>query len=96
MLFGRCVLSLLFCSADEWLLILWMAGNFAVWGGLFSCFDCTFAAVRKKEDPWNAICAGACTGGLLAARGVCVMWCGGGCGCGVLTTRQLTAQSTFC
>lgn len=51
-----------------------MAGNFAVWGGLFSCFDCTFAAVRKKEDPWNAICAGACTGGLLAARGVCVVW----------------------
>lgn len=50
-----------------------MPGNFAVWGGLFSCFDCTFAAVRKKEDPWNAICAGACTGGLLAARGVCVV-----------------------
>ena len=93
MLFGRCVLCLLFCSADEWLLILWMAGNFAVWGGLFSCFDCTFAAVRKKEDPWNAICAGACTGGLLAARGVCggVWWW-----CGVLTTGHLTAQSTTC
>lgn len=45
-----------------------LGGNFAVWGGLFSCFDCTFAAVRKKEDPWNAIIAGACTGGVLAAR----------------------------
>lgn len=45
-----------------------LGGNFAVWGGLFSCFDCTYAAVRKKEDPWNAIMAGASTGGVLAAR----------------------------
>mmetsp|Transcript_140610 Transcript_140610/g.341622 ORF Transcript_140610/g.341622 Transcript_140610/m.341622 type:complete len:187 (-) Transcript_140610:77-637(-) len=45
-----------------------LGGNFAVWGGLFSCFDCSFAAIRKKEDPWNAIAAGACTGGVLAAR----------------------------
>mmetsp|Transcript_22232 Transcript_22232/g.62583 ORF Transcript_22232/g.62583 Transcript_22232/m.62583 type:complete len:188 (+) Transcript_22232:97-660(+) len=45
-----------------------LAGSFAVWGGLFSVFDCSFAHVRKKEDPWNAIIAGACTGGVLAAR----------------------------
>lgn len=51
----------------------WRAGNFAVWGGLFSCFDCTYAAVRKKEDPWNAIMAGASTGGVLAARGACAL-----------------------
>ena len=46
-----------------------LGGNFAVWGGLFSCFDCSLAAVRKKEDPWNAIVSGALTGGVLAARG---------------------------
>ena len=43
-------------------------GSFAVWGMLFSCFDCTFTHIRKKEDPWNAIMSGAATGGLLAAR----------------------------
>lgn len=45
-----------------------LGGNFAVWGGLFSSFDCSFAALRQKEDPWNSITAGACTGGVLAAR----------------------------
>lgn len=35
-----------------------------MWGGLFSTFDCTLVAVRKKEDPWNSIAAGAMTGGL--------------------------------
>jgi mitochondrial import inner membrane translocase subunit TIM17 len=44
------------------------AGAFAVWGTLFSCFDCTITSIRKKEDPWNAILSGACTGGVLAAR----------------------------
>lgn len=29
------------------------AGAFAVWGTLFSCFDCTIVAIRQKEDPWN-------------------------------------------
>lgn len=43
-------------------------GSFAVWGVLFSCFDCTFTYLRKKEDPWNAIISGAATGGVLAAR----------------------------
>lgn len=45
-----------------------LGGSFAVWGTLFSCFDCSFTYMRKKEDPWNAILSGAATGGLLAAR----------------------------
>lgn len=45
-----------------------LGGNFAVWGGLFSSFDCTLTAIRRKEDPWNAIMSGAMTGGVLAAR----------------------------
>mmetsp|Transcript_8181 Transcript_8181/g.16517 ORF Transcript_8181/g.16517 Transcript_8181/m.16517 type:complete len:225 (+) Transcript_8181:176-850(+) len=45
-----------------------LGGNFAVWGGCFACFDCTLTAVRKKEDPWNAILSGFATGGVLAAR----------------------------
>jgi import inner membrane translocase subunit TIM17 len=45
-----------------------LGGAFAVWGGLFSSFDCTLAAARGKEDPWNSITAGAATGGVLAAR----------------------------
>uniref|UniRef100_A0A7S2U306 Uncharacterized protein n=1 Tax=Lotharella oceanica TaxID=641309 RepID=A0A7S2U306_9EUKA len=43
-------------------------GAFAMWGFSFCSFDCTFIHLRRKEDPWNAIMAGACTGGLLAAR----------------------------
>mmetsp|Transcript_26987 Transcript_26987/g.37546 ORF Transcript_26987/g.37546 Transcript_26987/m.37546 type:complete len:187 (-) Transcript_26987:204-764(-) len=43
-------------------------GAFALWGCSFCTFDCTFIYLRKKEDPWNAIMAGACTGGILAAR----------------------------
>lgn len=45
-----------------------LGGNFAVWGLLFSSFDCTLVGIRKKEDPWNSITAGACTSGLLAIR----------------------------
>ena len=45
-----------------------MGGQFAVWGGLFACCDCTLSAVRQKEDPWNSIVSGAATGGILAAR----------------------------
>ncbi len=45
-----------------------IGGSFAVWGGLFSAFDCTLVAVRKKEDPWNSIGAGALTGGFLQLR----------------------------
>ncbi|KAI9230136.1 MAG: Tim17/Tim22/Tim23/Pmp24 family-domain-containing protein [Piptocephalis tieghemiana] len=46
-----------------------LGGNFAVWGGLFSTFDCGFKAIRQKEDPWNSIASGFFTGGVLAARG---------------------------
>lgn len=45
------------------------AGSFAIWGTIFSCFDCAITTVRKKEDPWNAILSGAATGGFLAMRG---------------------------
>lgn len=43
-------------------------GSFAVWGGLFSAFDCSMVYVRQKEDPWNSIIAGAATGGFLSMR----------------------------
>jgi len=45
-----------------------LGGSFAIWGTLFSCFDCTITHIRKKEDPWNAIMSGAATGGVLAIR----------------------------
>jgi import inner membrane translocase subunit TIM17 len=45
-----------------------VGGSFAVWGGLFSSFDCVLVAVRRKEDPWNSIAAGALTGGFLQLR----------------------------
>lgn len=45
-----------------------LGGSFAVWGGLYSCFDCSLSAMRQKEDPWNSILSGAATGGVLAAR----------------------------
>ncbi|XP_030530139.1 mitochondrial import inner membrane translocase subunit TIM17-2-like [Rhodamnia argentea] len=45
-----------------------VGGSFAVWGGLFSAFDCTMVYVRQKEDPWNSIIAGAATGGFLQMR----------------------------
>ncbi|KAF7174284.1 hypothetical protein CNMCM5623_006851 [Aspergillus felis] len=31
-----------------------LGGNFGVWGGLFSTFDCAIKGIRKKEDPYNA------------------------------------------
>ena len=45
-----------------------LGGNFAVWGGLFSFYDCGIVYLRRKEDPWNAIISGALTGGTLALR----------------------------
>jgi hypothetical protein len=32
-----------------------LGGSFAVWGGLFSTFDCCLVAIRNKEDPYNSI-----------------------------------------
>lgn len=43
-------------------------GNFGVWGGMFSTFDCAVKGFRQKEDAWNAIISGFMTGGCLAAR----------------------------
>ncbi|XP_059638217.1 mitochondrial import inner membrane translocase subunit TIM17-2-like [Cornus florida] len=45
-----------------------VGGSFAVWGGLFSTFDCTMVYIRQKEDPWNSIISGAATGGFLQMR----------------------------
>ncbi|XP_057794202.1 mitochondrial import inner membrane translocase subunit TIM17-2-like [Salvia miltiorrhiza] len=45
-----------------------VGGSFAVWGGLFSTFDCTMVYMRQKEDPWNSIIAGAAAGGFLQMR----------------------------
>ena len=52
-----------------------IGGSFAVWGGLFSTFDCTLVALRKKEDPWNSIAAGALTGVHAAAASRAQPWC---------------------
>ncbi|KZP32180.1 Tim17-domain-containing protein [Athelia psychrophila] len=43
-------------------------GNFGVFGALWSAFDCAVAEWRQTEDPWNAIVAGALTGGSLGLR----------------------------
>ena len=45
-----------------------LGGQFAIWGGIFACFDCTLTSLRQKEDPWNSIISGAATGGTLALR----------------------------
>jgi hypothetical protein len=47
-----------------------LGGNFGIWGGLFSSFDCAVKGYRQKEDPWNAIISGFLTGGTLALRGM--------------------------
>lgn len=61
-----------------------LGGNFGVWGGLFSSFDCAVKGVRKKEDPWNAIIAGFFTGGSLAVRGGAKAMRNGAIGCAIL------------
>ncbi|KAI6119229.1 mitochondrial import inner membrane translocase subunit Tim17/22 [Pisolithus croceorrhizus] len=43
-------------------------GNFGVWGGMFSTFDCAIKGWRQKDDAWNAILSGFMTGGCLAIR----------------------------
>ena len=45
-----------------------LGGQFAAWGLCFSSFDCTFAYLRQKEDPWNSIMSGAAAGAVMAAR----------------------------
>lgn len=51
-----------------------LGGNFGIWGGLFSSFDCAVKGYRQKEDPWNAIISGFMTGGTLAIRGEVCSW----------------------
>lgn len=52
-----------------------LGGSFAMWGGLFSTFDCLFLYYRQIESPSNAIMAGALTGYILAARsGFQIAW----------------------
>jgi len=46
-----------------------LGGNFAVWGGTFSSFDCSLQYIRQRDDHWNAIASGFLTGGVLASRG---------------------------
>lgn len=46
-----------------------LGGNFAIWGTLFSTFDCALIHYRQREDPYNSIASGALTGAVLAARG---------------------------
>ncbi|KAG8720578.1 translocase of the inner membrane [Ceratobasidium sp. 395] len=43
-----------------------VAGNFAAWGGLLSALNCVAVHYRQVEDGWNAVFAGAATGGSLA------------------------------
>ena len=45
-----------------------LGGQFAAWGICFSSFDCTFAYIRPKEDPWNSIASGAAAGAVMVAR----------------------------
>lgn len=61
-----------------------LGGNFGVWGGLFSTYDCAMKGIRKKEDPWNAIGAGFLTGGSLAIRGGFAAARNGAIACAVL------------
>ena len=52
-----------------------LGGGFAMWGGLFSVFDCSLLWLRQKEGPVNAIGAGFLTGGILAMRaGMHICW----------------------
>ena len=60
-------------------------GNFGVWGGMFSTFDCAIKGWRQKEDAWNAIASGFLTGGCLAARSKSLLPLGPLGGYGLLT-----------
>ncbi|KAG2145990.1 Tim17/Tim22/Tim23/Pmp24 family-domain-containing protein [Suillus bovinus] len=59
-------------------------GNFGVWGGMFSTFDCAVKGWRQKEDAWNAIISGFMTGGCLAARSGPKSALGSAIACGIL------------
>ena len=37
-----------------------IGGSFAVWGGLFSAFDCTLVAIRRRRTPGTRSCPARC------------------------------------
>ena len=45
-----------------------LGGSFAIWGTMYSSYDCTLMAIRQEDDMWNSIVAGFMTGGTLAIR----------------------------
>jgi import inner membrane translocase subunit TIM17 len=45
-----------------------MATGFAMWAMTYSAYECSFSSIRHKEDMWNPILSGACTGATLAFR----------------------------
>ena len=49
-------------------LLVFPGGQFAAWGLCFATFDCSFAKLRQKEDPWNSIMSGGAAGAVMAAR----------------------------
>ena len=57
------------CCSALFCLCLFVLGQFAVWGALFSTADCSLQYLRRKDDSWNAIVAGGATSALLSARG---------------------------
>ncbi|KAJ3762385.1 mitochondrial import inner membrane translocase subunit, partial [Lentinula raphanica] len=63
-------------------------GNFGIWGGMFSTFDCAIKGIRQKEDAYNAIASGflasRTTGGCLAARSGPRSALGSAIACGIL------------
>lgn len=59
-------------------------GNFGVWGGMFSTFDCAVKGYRQKEDAWNGIISGFMTGGCLALRSGPKATLGSAVACGIL------------
>ncbi|KAL7415357.1 putative TIM17-mitochondrial inner membrane import translocase subunit [Mrakia frigida] len=61
-----------------------VGGNFGIWGGLFSTYDCSIKSYRGKEDAWNAIGAGFMVGGTLAIRQGWKSALGGAITCGIL------------
>ncbi|KNC26157.1 hypothetical protein FF38_04255 [Lucilia cuprina] len=66
-----------------------IAGNFAVWGGMFSTIDCTLVHFRKKEDPWNSIISIPAMAGSAIIGGVLLALIEG---VGILFTRLSSEQ----
>ena len=48
---------------------LYCLGNIAVWGGLYSFYECSLLSLRQRHDGWNSIASGFLTGASIAVRG---------------------------